>query len=258
MSNAVSQFTALGRVAKLLSNTPASADALQVQPRLDAHGGTFVTYAAPSQNALCEEGSILLATNPTIGTGVTWPTTVQSYSDTAGPNFYIQNNAVAGGASIHLLYIIMVTTAAGTAAVSWNFVGTTTVTARVPTTVHNTASTIVNSNNGQPVPGAVVVQHQSSATASVWPASVGAQMVSRGSLGGLNVAGDEMRIIFGEMGAGGTPPLTAAEGATATGSRISCQPAVVLAPGVNYSLTLWAPSSSAAFAPEFIIGMAVR
>jgi hypothetical protein len=209
-------------------------------------------------NGLAEEGSVVMATNPTPGTGVTWIAAQTTYTNT-GPNFVVFNNEPAGGKNVQLRCLKMVTTAAGTAAVCWQHLGLLDV-QQLPTTNHMSYAMLVNPNFGVPVlANNLQVLYQSSATASVFPAPTNAaRMVARGSLGGLNVAGDVMRVNFGSFDAGVTPAITAAESATQTGGRADCEGPVIIPPGAAYYHYIWAASSSAAFAPEFIFTMVAR
>ena len=220
-----------------------------------------ITYSTQSTNGIAAAGQMIVASNiavgtPAAGTGVTWVAAQTSFSDTQ-PNFYIQN--LDPVKSLHLICLKMVANAVGTAAVSWQYAGVLDPTARSITTNHvSLAATFVPNTNATTGTGYTLpsVQYQSSATASAFSASSGkAAMVSRGSLGALNVIGDEFIIKFGTFDASGTTALTAAESG-GVGSRASCDGPVIIAPNSVYTLTIWGPSSSAAFAPDFSFFMA--
>ena len=247
---------------------PAQSDSRTVDSpaRMDRYGGPAITYAAHSLNGLADSGAIVVASNiavgtPAAGTGVTWVAAQTSFSDTQ-PNFIIYNPNQAGGASIHLLCLKMVANAVGTAAVSWQYAGVLDpVGNRSVTTNHVSQASVapVRAGLGGPANAPILplVLYQSSATASAISASSQqARLVSRGSLGALNVIGDEFVINFGSFEGGGTSTLTAAE-AAGIGTRRSAEGPVVIDPGTAYTLTIWGPSSSAAIAPDFQFWMAL-
>lgn len=251
-----------GLVLKLLP-TPFTDDREDDKPvRLGRYGEQLaqVLYG-PSRHGLAEEGSYLVAYNPTVSTGMTQVAAQTAFSDTT-PNFYIYNNenpANQYAKSIYIDYIKMIATAAATAATAIHYALVLDVTARSLTT-DNTQSLTVGNPNGAVANGIIspTIKWQNSATASVIAASSSnARRVGRGVLGGLNIAGDEMIIVSGSTDVGAHPGLTAAQ-ASAVSRRVSTCPAIVLGPGDSLTGHFWAPSSSASWNPEVEIGFWAR
>jgi hypothetical protein len=208
-------------------------------------------------SGLCEEGSLLLCTNPAVSTGMIWVAAQTAYADTVG-NFYIGNTEPVGGQSIAPKYLKLIATAAATAGTVWHYAAILDSVARYPTTANIAAITPVNPNGGAINASAPTVLVQNSATPSVYPASsAGKRIVARGVLGGLNIVGDSFTIAFGEL-LGASPALTAAEEGTQSGARVASSPPVLIPPGGSLLISLWSPSSSASFAPEFELLMAVK
>jgi hypothetical protein len=252
-----SQVTAEGIISTLVPNKLADSQSSSNPMRLNGNRELVVRESAPGFNGLCEEGSLLLCTNPTISTGMTWVAAQTAYSDTVG-NFYIQNNEAAGGKSLQMRYLKLLATTAGTAATVWHYAAILDMAARYPTTANIASITPVNPNGGSSNAAAPTVLVQNSATPSVYPASSAAKrIVTRGALGGLNIVGDVFLVSFGQL-FGQTGPLTAAEGATQSGSRVASSPPVTIPPGGSLLISFWSPSSSAAFTPEFELLMSAK
>jgi hypothetical protein len=207
---------------------------------------------------MCEEGSLLVATNPTVSTGLTWVAAQTAYAATT-PNFLITNTQPAGGKNVQLRYLKMIATAAGTAATVWHYAAILDVAPRALTTNNTVAITPVSPNGGLSVgSGLPAIAAQNNAIASVLAAeSASGRVVARGALGGLNIVGDVFSILFGQA-TGLTGPLTAVEGETQSGARTAYSPPIIIAPGGCLSLHFWSPSSSAAFNPEFEMLLALK
>lgn len=215
------------------------------------------TYPAPNRNQFAAEGSYLICTNPTIGTGLTWVAAQTAFSDTA-PNFYIHNNEPAGGRTLYLDFLKLISTAVGTAAVSWQYAVILDPVARAFTTNNTLAITPQCPASAYPTIAVPTVAAQNSATASVLTASSASKkIVARGALGGLNIAGRVFGITFGDMASAssfsGTNDTAGNPGAIWTSSG-----PVGINPGQDCTIYIWGPSSSAALAPEFELGMVAR
>jgi hypothetical protein len=214
----------------------------------------------PTRHALVEEGSYILATNPTISTGMVWVAAQTAFSDTT-PNFYIFNSETASNPnakSIYLDYLKLITTAAATTATSFHYAWILDAVPRALGTDNTATITPVNPNGGASLVMTPVIKVQNSATASVITASSSAKrLVARGTLGGLNVAGDELTIVFGSTDVGANAGLTAAQ-AAAVGHRVTHSPAIIVPPGWSLTGHIWAPGSAASPAPEFEFGMWAR
>lgn len=220
----------------------------------------------PTLHGLADEGSLLAAFNPAISTGMVWVAAQQTFVDTT-PNIYIYNAHPT--LSIWLLMLKMITTQASTAATAWHYAAILDTTDRAITT-DNTQYIVPSCPRSglplqMPFAGAVGggggsrLQVQNSATASVIAASSpNKRRVARGTLGGLNIAGDEMQISFGSFDAGAQPATTAVEAAGQPGRRASCETAIIIDPGHSLTMHFWAPGSSASINPEFALHMAAR
>lgn len=238
--------------------TPAHVDGGSFPIRSDRYGGGMVAYSADSLMALCEEGTIILATSPVVSTGALNVAAQTSYQDT-GPNFYVLNNEAAGGKNLHLLSIKLISTLAMTAATAIHYAGNIDTVARQITTNHVASATQVCPYSSAAVASSPTVQYQNSATASVFGASSGgSRIVSRGVLGGLNIPGDVLQVVFGATQLGASSTTTAVEGAGQPGTRVVSDAPVILAPGHCYSFQIWGPSSSQGINPEFQILMVAR
>lgn len=207
----------------------------------------------PFRVQLARAGQYVLATNPTVGTGLAEVAAQTSYSATT-PDMLIGN--VDPTLNLALDYIKLEATAAMTAATSIEFAITVDFGPRTPTTDHTTVITPVNPLPSLPLAGtAPLIKVQSSTTASVLPALTGkGYTAARGGLGGLNIIGDEMYISFGES-VSGIGFAGAADAAGQPGKRCSSCPPLILPPNWTAAVHIWAPSSSASFVPEFELGM---
>lgn len=214
----------------------------------------------PTRHGLVEEGSYLLATNPTISTGLVWVAAQTAFSDTA-PNFYLFNTESASNPnakSLYLDYLKLIATAAATGATAFHYAWILDAVNRSFTTDNTLVITPVNPNGGASNILAPVIKAQNSATVSALAASSTAKrLVGRGTLGGLNVVGDELTIVFGSTDVGANAGLTAAQ-AAAVGHRVSHSPAIIVPPGWSLTGHIWIVGSSASPAPEFELGLWAR
>lgn len=215
-------------------------------------------YPAPNRNQFASENSYIVATNPTEGTGLTWVAAQTAFTDT-GPNFWIHNNEnVSTGRTLFLDYVKLISTAVGTAAVSWQYAVILDPIPRTITTNHILAIVPKSENSGASPVAVPTINVQNSATASVLSASSASSWIAaRGMMGGLNIAGHVYSVAFGDFSlGGGTPGATDTAGAPGRSSDLS--PPVAIAPGHDCSIYFWAPSSSASINPEFELGLVAR
>jgi hypothetical protein len=241
-----------GLVARL-QPTP-SADGLNAPIRQDKFGAIAPWCDAPTRHQFAEEGSYILATNPTISTGLTWVAAQTAFSDTA-PNFYIFNNSLTR--SLYLDYLKMIATAAATTAASIQYAIKTQSVARTFTTNNMLTIVPVNPNQALPLLENPVIMAQNSASVSVMTASdSSARIVGRGNLGGLNIAGTEMLLTFGSTDAGCYPG--SADAANQPGRRGASCPPIIIGPSQALTVYIWMPGSAASFNPEFELGMWAR
>lgn len=252
MTTTATPFLAQGNVQMQMPSAP-TADNQQRALSLDSYGRIVQLAVAPTRHSLALQGAYLVAVNPTIGTGATWVAAQTAFAD-VNPNFLIFNSDPVR--SLALDFVKLITTAVGTTAASWQFAVELDVGTRNPTTQHMSAATVNNPNMNKALLVTPSVQYQNSATATVIPAISGAgRVVSRGVLGGLNIAGDEMLVTFGTTDVGAYPGT--ADSANQPGRRVSCSAPVIIGPNQSATMYFWAPGSAASITPEFEIGMFV-
>lgn len=219
------------------------------------------TYPAPNRNQFAAEGSYLVVTNPTIGTGVTWVDSgiaaQQAFVDT-GPNFWIHNNEPAGGRTIYLDYLKLISTKVGASGVSVQFAVILDPIPRRITTNNMLNVVPVTTASGLSNVATPSILVQNSATASVFTASsTVSKLVARGAVGGINIAAHVYGLTFGDL-KGGKMGVGAADGTGAPGRCWDACPAVSINPGQDCSIYFWCPSAADNLDPEFEIGMIAR
>lgn len=247
--------TVAGRIATALGlSSPDSAVA--VMPlRVNGYGELCVRQGG--LDGLAEEGSLYVARNATIGTGLVWVANHVAF-DATKPNFHIQNLAPAGGKKIQIRSLKLVCTAPATAATAIHYAVVLDPSLRSLTTDNCLAVIPTNVNGGSSASVEMTLKAHSHATASVLSAaSSGARVMARGTLGGLNIAGDELEIRFGGAGEGSLAQ-TAVAGAGLPSRRVSAAPPVIIAPQQSLSIFVWMPDSSDSFDPEFELCFSAR
>lgn len=241
--------------------TPASPDGTLLPPRSNKYGEVYGNTLISTRHALSDEGTYLLATNPTVSTGFTWVLAQTAFSDTT-PNFYIYNGETPSNAnskSIYIDYLKLITTTAATASTAIHFAFILDTVARNLSTDNTQTITPVSPNGNTSIILLPTVKVQNSATASVIVASSpNKRIVSRGVLGGLNVVGDELQINFGSLDAGAQSATTAAEGAGQPGRRVTCSSPIIIGAGQSLTGHFWLPASTASINPEMELGMFIR
>ena len=258
-----------GLVARVLPTRSLDSNDIDAAPRLTGYREQYAqSVLPPTDHSLLEEGCYMVATNPTIGTGLAMVAAQTAFSDTA-PNLYIwnaENPADPASKTIYLRHIKLIATAAGTAATHWRYAFILDNVARALSTDNMLAIVPVNpggaNGKGTVIPfggsGNSVFKFQNSATASAIAASSpNKRIVGQGVLGGLNIVGDEMVIAFGTTDVGAHAGLTAAQVAGIS-RRVSGAPAIGIPPGFSLVGNLWAPASSATFTPELEVAMWAR
>jgi hypothetical protein len=223
--------------------------------RTDGYGAQVI--AATGLDGLAEEGSLFVARNTTLGTGMTWVAAQTAYGATA-PNFHIRNTAVAGGKSIYLRSLKMLVKAVATGTTANYYAAVLDTCLRAIGTDNTVAITPVNVNGNASNSLDALINAQNSATVSVMSAATaGARVLAHGSLGGICVVGEELNIVFGGQAGGGTY-ASAVSGAGCPGRRVSNAPPIVIGPQQSLSLMFWAVGSSAAPDPEFELLFSVK
>ena len=222
------------------------------------------------ETGACEDGSLLVATNPAPGTA--FADNIQAaFSDTV-PFAYLANNDAAGQGDSRNLYLrwlkLIVTVVPATATAAFYAIvqdvlrplTTNNMTAVTPVCANGLKSPRVGGTGNDSPTSAPTVLFQSSATASAITASSGTKRVlARGALGGLPIVGDELCIVFGDPKAGAQTATTAAEGAGQPGRRVSNSPAIIAGPQQSLTVHLWFPgNATTGLSYEFELGMWMR
>lgn len=248
---------ATGLIQALLGTKTGDSTVAERPFRMNGYSELAVRDTPANYYGQAEEGSLIVATNPTVSTGMTFVTAQTAFSDTA-PNFYIYNTEPAGGKSLRLHYLKMITTAAGTSATAWHYAVVLDASARAFSTDNTATITPVNPNGGATLSSIPQIKVQNNASTSVIGASSASKrLVARGTLGGLNIVGDVMQIYFGEM----TPSAMAATAVTQAGQpgrRVDNSPPIIIPPGASAVIHIWGVASAAAFSPEFEMLMSLK
>jgi hypothetical protein len=246
-----------GLIKALLPSKTGDSDVAERTVRLNAFSELAVRDTPANYYGMAEEGSLIVATNPTVSTGMTFVTAQTAFSDTV-PNFYIYNTEPVGGRSLRLHYLKMITTAAGTSATAWHYAVILDQVGRAIGTDNTATITPVNPNGAATISAVPLIKVQNSATASAIAASSASKrLVARGCLGGLNIVGDTLQIYFGEM----TPSAMSATAVTQAGQpgrRVDNSPPVMIPPGCSAVIHIWGVASAAAFSPEFELLMSLK
>lgn len=248
-----SQVLDAGQTAKI--QPVSGADGIAQGLRSDHFGAVAPWHVAPTRHQFAEEGSYILATNPTVSTGLTWVAAQTAFSNTA-PNFYVAN--VDAKRSLYLDYLKLIATAVATTAASIQFAIHVDIVGRTFSGADNTTVIVpVNPNGGLPLLTQPIIKAQNSATVSAMNVpSATSRLVGRGNLGGLNIAGTEMLLTFGSTDAGCYPG--SADAANQPGRRGASCPPIIIPPLGSATIYIWMPGSAASFNPEFELGMWAR
>jgi hypothetical protein len=239
----------------LLPTKAGDSTSMDKELRLNGYGETVVREQG--QFGYAEEGSLYVATNPTISTGVAWVAAQTAYGATA-PNFHIRNTDAVGGKSVRLQSLKLIATAAATGTTAVHYAVTMDPTARAIATDNTAAITPVNCNGGVTGAPPVLVNAQSNTSVSVLAAaSAGNRVLARGTLGGLNIVGEEFYLSFGAPIGGAMTP-TAVDAAGQPGRRVAVAPAIIIPPQASCTIHFWSVGASASIAPEFELVFAVK
>ncbi len=264
-----------GYVSKLLPAPNLDSSSADAPVRLDRYGNLIVSASAATTDYTdADEGSAFTVRTPTIGTGIQLVAAQTSFSDTA-PFFYLFNgedpkNPMAK--AIQLRTIKLITTGAMTGGAVINYAFTLDPIPRAITTnymswtggslqsaVTPLQAQTINMTSSLPANFQLGLQDGGTTNGTVISArSAQATIAARGNLGGLNIAGDIMQIVFGEYDCGASPAATAAEGAGQSGSRVFSEAPLMVPPGFTLVGHLWSASSSASINPEVLIALRAR
>ena len=249
------QVLSCGRILATLPAKSTDSETVEAAMRLNAYRELVVREQG--LYGLSEEGSLFVATNPTISTGMLWVAAQTAYSATA-VNFHIQNTDVIGGKSARLKSLKLIATAAATSTTAVHYAVSLDPVARTLSTDNTAAITPKNCNGGVSNTCPILVNAQNSASVSALSAaSPGNRILARGCMGGLNIIGEEFVLNFGvQMGGAMTP--TAVDAAGQPGRRCNSAPAIIVPPGASCSIHIWSPAAAASMAPEFELLFAVK
>jgi hypothetical protein len=224
--------------------------------RLGSYGEQYGLPIYQGEEALVEEGSRFVCTNPTIGTGVAHAQS-QAYSATVGL-FAIINSHTTKNLWVKRLRLLL--TAIGTASVTEHFLMKIDSASRFPALPTGAvALTPVNLNqggNGQSFSGTV---YAFTAAAITLPAEADAKTIGRVCIPtGIKVVGDVQEIQFGGADDnGGNAPLTAIR-ATQPARFVANCGAFCIPPGKAGVIHRWALTESGAPSYEYQLDMVQR
>lgn len=230
--------------------------ALPDTSQADVRGGRYgEQYSIPilgRKQALADEGSFFIATNPTPGTPIAVTTSITSFAETAGAvgvGLLLRNIDAAGGKRVYLDYLKLMIVQVPTSATSWQWA---LVQDQNPIRYTSGGSAITPvSPNGDIVAPSVVQMYFGALTTAV-PTS--RRTVGRGTFRGvIPTTFDEYMLVFGSEEGGGH-----ATGAAASGRLVGATAPVILGPGQNLALTMWGTANAAAPSFEFEMGWAER
>jgi hypothetical protein len=246
---------ASGRILNALPGKSTDSETSEGVMRLNAY--RELALREQGQFGYAEEGSLYVATNPTISTGMLWVAAQTAYSNTA-INFHLRNTEVAGGKSARLQSLKLIATAAATSTTAVHYAVSLDPVARTLSTDNTTTIVPKNCNGAFSDTCPVVVNAQNSASVSaLTAASAGNRILARGVMGGLNIVGEEFFLMFGAQ-VGGSMTPTAVDAAGQPGRRVSVAPAVIVPPGASCSIHIWSVAAAASMAPEFELLFAVK
>jgi hypothetical protein len=230
----------------------------QKSPVSNVRGGRYaeqyILNLIPTKHLLADEGTYFMTTNPIPGTALTGGSgaNYQSFGKTYG-FMYLQNNDSKSNPSAKRVYFDYLKVIIVSATASTNFHMAVIVDPIVNGGLANmTASTVVSPNSDINPTSVTTVNYAATAAPTVTAPSSVSRVVATCNMGGLALVGDEIVIMSGSPGAGAYAGLTAAQSASA-GRKVSLVPPIIVGPGSNMIVYLWA-SSMSAFTYEFEMG----
>lgn len=198
----------------------------------------YVIPIMPQIHALCDEGTYIVATSPTPGTGIAFSVNA-SVSETAGNFIYLKNNDAAENSRvkrIYMHYLRLILTAVPVSGLSGHYFIK--VDNKDRYSSGGTQITPINAN----ISGGTgtISQVYAGALATNAP-SASARLMSRGIMRStIPVVNDEWMFSFGCADAPGAGNLG---GGVAQRMPIPCPP-IILGPQANMSVQIWFPSNA--------------
>ncbi len=227
-------ITVKGRASRLLPQ--AVVDATEMYERVDAYGSPMIGVMSSTKHLLTDEGSYMVATNPTPSTPVAYGSggTQATFSDTAGFMVWKNNSSPLNPVSMFLDYLrLIVGGTVPASATSTHFAIKIDNVSRIPTSNASQITPVnLNLRSSRLVNGQLWVPN---AAVPVVPASsAGARLVARGTLRSvISVVQDEYELRFGSVDGVG------AMAAAGAGRYVTAAPPIVLGPQEYAVLYLW-------------------
>lgn len=216
--------------------------------RSGRYGEQIVQNIIPGKQALADEGSYFVATNPTIGTGVATTTSITAFSDTTTCALFVLRNMDSSSnpnaKRVYLDYMKLITTAIAASATIQRFAVKVQNTIRTPT-ANNVAVVPVNVNQDDGTSSVCTLQAFNAGSLTIPASDASARTVGNSAVGGLLVLGDEIVLGFGAVDMAGA-------GTAATASRkVSVMPPIIIGPQQSATIYFWAVASAAAASFEY-------
>ena len=210
-----------------------------------------------SDHALVDEGSYFIATTPISGTPIAMTTSVVDDAATASsthaqaaPVLYIQNTDVMGGPTSRTIYMKYLRLVQIIANQAWSSATNAQYSLRLdPTTRYTSGGTQITAKSINPTsgvtPGALIYM---GAVVTALPSTNGF-MVGRGQIQGtIPLPGDQWLFTFGDV----VGPTNLLGASAIKNITLPCGP-IVIPPGYNLTLDIWATALAAA--PQFELEM---
>jgi hypothetical protein len=210
----------------------------------------LVSYQS-QRNALADEGSYYVVTNPTIDTTVAYGV-ITAYVVTT-PAFHIANTAPAGGRSIFLDFLKLRVTVAPASATNWKYVvdiDSSTRLSTAPTGGADRTDGVFNVNPLMPNDFEGVIYAFTGGTVLTVMGATNKRTVAHGAWAqSIPIVLDEMVLKFGQGD-------TDANAITTVGRRTASAPPVVIPPGCSASIHMYGTSNAiTGMSAEYSLGL---
>lgn len=217
-------------------------------PRGSRYLEQYVLSLVPTKHLLADEGQYFVTTNPTPGTPITYALQT-AFSDTSAL-IVIKNNDNPGGKRIYLDFLKLLLGAAPATTSSIQYAVKLDNINRQPTAGSQTLTPANANMDSASAPIAQVFAFNAAAP-TVPASSNSARVVARGTVEfGLNIAGDEYVIKFGQVEDPGATTLLTAARATGSGRFADASAPIIIGPQQFAVIYLWMPGA-ATTAPTF-------
>ncbi len=241
-----------GKVGRLVANMTAQEDTTEIGIRTNKYGDQFIQAVGGERQALADEGSYFIATNPTPDTAIVVTTSITALAETAGAVSVILHHrntesvTTAGAKRIYPDYIKLICAAVHTTGSSIRYAVT--LNSNVASYTSG-GSTIVPVNVNTEVANTTIGALHFGALTTAVPAT--RRLVAKGSIKArVDLAMDQFILCFGAPPAMGNAPVDAA----AIMRVVEIAPPVCIGAGWSMALHVWAPATNAAAQYEFEYG----